>query len=190
MKWSALFFGAGLAAAADTPKVAPKYPIDSVMEGPQSIYTPLMVELVKAWPPRDIDYSAKDESPVRIHRLDTPGQRFYIGAEQVMFIKAPLARTEQVIDDIDHFKDLIPDFKDVHVTARDSNKFYVFWEHIIPVFFLPNVKYETVYLTDKSSPTRKIYRVQAPRRHGRYQLRRRDHRAGKIVRRRDAFYRV
>ena len=142
---------------------SPKYPIDSTMEGPQSVYTSAMVELIKSWPPKDIDYSAKDESPVRIHRLETPGHRFYVGAEQVMFIKAPLARSEQVVDDIDHFKELLPGFKDIHVTSRDSNKYFVFWEHIIPVFFLPNVKYETLYITDKTSPTRKIYRYKLRR---------------------------
>lgn len=136
----------------------PHYPIDSPMEGPVSIYTPAMVKLLESWPPKDINYSQLGPGPVQLVRINTPGQKYLIGAEQVMLINAPIESVERVLDDVDHFKDLMPGFADIHLIAKDGNRLTVFWESIVPVFFIRNVKYETIYLIDKSAPNRKIYR--------------------------------
>jgi hypothetical protein len=55
---------------------------------------------------------------------------------------------------------LFPDFDDVHVVSRDGNKVLTFWEQHIPVFFIPNVKYEVIYLIDGKAGSRRVYRYQ------------------------------
>jgi hypothetical protein len=136
------------------------HPIGGKLPGPQSPYTDALARLLAHWPPRDIDYSLgeRDPNPVHVRCIETPGEKYYIGLDQFMFVEAPLSRVETTLDDVAHYKDLFPDFDDVHVSSRDGNLMTIFWEQHIPVFFIPNVKYETYYLLDKSSPDRKVYR--------------------------------
>lgn len=174
----ALFAAASLAHGASpspsptpTPSVPPpvpapalKFAIDGPLGGVESAYAPILTSKIRGWPPAEVQDDAKnpgtDGNPVRLQCIETPGSRFYIGLEQHMRVNAPIEKVAAVIDDFAHYQELFPDFDDVHVVSRDGNRIVTFWEQHIPVFFVPNVKYEVIYLVDASRADRRIYRYQ------------------------------
>jgi hypothetical protein len=141
-------------------------PVPLTLGGVESRYTARLAKILTAWPPADIDYNRKEDNPVHLSCIETPGERFYIGLEQFMFINAPIGQVAGILDDIEHYQELFPDFDDVHVVSREGNRILTFWEQHIPLFFVPNVKYEIIYLVDSSHPDRRVYR---------YQLHKKDH---------------
>ncbi len=164
---SAWLVGQGIAHArvahkvpSPTPAILTDYPVGEKLDGPQSAYTTLLLQILKNWPPKHIDYGLQGDGPINIRCIETAGNPLYIGLEQFMEIDAPFERVAAVLDDFAHYKDLFPDFEDIHVVSQDKNKFVLFWEQHIPVFFIPNVKYEINYLIDSSVPSRRVYRYQ------------------------------
>src|SRR4051794_22556467 len=83
-----------------------KYPLDAPLAAKKSIYTPLLLRLLKSWPPEDVAPGDKAPSPVELLCFDTPKQPDYIGIRQVMKVHAPLEKVAAVIDDIDHYKEI------------------------------------------------------------------------------------
>ncbi|MGK5089164.1 hypothetical protein WDW86_16560 [Bdellovibrionota bacterium FG-2] len=95
-----------------------------------------------------------------MERIETPNNEFYIGLQQRMWVNAPLERVEAILDDVKGYQEIFPDLDDVHVVSRTNNMFVTFWEQHVPVFFIPNVKFEMNYIVNKPSTDRKIYRYQ------------------------------
>ncbi len=138
----------------------PAYAIDQELAGPTSRYTPAIIRLIRSWSLRPAEVSSLDSNPVQMKCVETPGNERFVGVEQRMTIAAPLAKVAAVLDDFEHYKDLSPGFKDIHVISRDRNKTQTFWERYIPYFFMPNMKYSVTYLSDRSVASRVIYRYQ------------------------------
>jgi len=86
-----------------------------------------------------------DDKPVQVTCLETPKQRYYIGVAQSMIVKAPLDQVASVVENIDQDGDLFPGFAKVKILSRSGGQLDTFWEQRIPVFFIPNVKYEMIY---------------------------------------------
>jgi hypothetical protein len=145
--------GIGLAGAAERA-------LNSDLGGVPSLYTPILSQLLQS--PARLDNTAPPSSskPLELRCWTTAGDDLYVGVGQSMRIQAPFARVEAILDDIDHYKDLFRDFKDIHVITRDGGLLHTYWEQKVPLFFIPNVKYEMTYLIDASSPDRRIYRYQ------------------------------
>jgi hypothetical protein len=102
-----------------------------------------------------------DLQPVQMTCLETQKERYYIGAAQSMIIKAPLDEVAKVVEDIEQDVDLFPGFAKVKVLSRTGDQVDTFWEQRIPIFFIPNVKYEMIYyfLAHPDEKTR-LYRYQ------------------------------
>ena len=130
------------------------------LDGPQSVYTPYILGLIRGSISQEWNLALNRENAVELQCIETPNNPFYIGLKQNLIIYSSLSAVEAVLDDVGHYKDLFPDFEDVHVAAKDGNKWVVSWEQKIPVFFIPNIKYEVFYLVDKSLPGRRVYRYQ------------------------------
>ncbi len=146
--------------AALAPRTAgANYPIQTELPGPKSIYTPLLIQLLEQWPPKDLSFQKDSPHPLQLRCLETPDNSFAIGLEQVMRIEKPLEEVAKVIDDIDHYQEIFTGFEKIQVESRDQNKIVTFWEQIIPSPF-PNEKYHMTYLLDKQTPGRHIYRYQ------------------------------
>lgn len=149
-----------------SPSTSPShfYRIDEQLEGPQSFYTRYLIQFIRNWPPRGFprewDMHGLDTNPVQLECYQTAGNPFYLGLRQFMKVNAPLAEVEKVLDNMDQYQHLFPGFKDIHVVSRDGNKILTAWEQPIPLFFVPNVRYELWYIVDKSLASRKIYRYQ------------------------------
>lgn len=133
-------------------------PITVRLGGPESAYTPLLVKLLEQWPPRTIDFNKIDPAKVQVRCLETPGKEFFIGIEQAMLVRGELARVERFLEDVDHYKDYFTEFDDIHAVSREENLMTVFWEHNVPFPLVPNTKYETYYVIERSRPERRVYR--------------------------------
>ncbi|MGZ3699326.1 MAG: hypothetical protein ACXWP5_14415 [Bdellovibrionota bacterium] len=143
-------FAVPFARAADSQFV----PLDSPMENP-SPYTPVVTALAKRPPKAECQLS---DSSLHVHAYLAQSSPFYIGVRKSLLVHASVAKMEAFFDDLDQLKNLYPEFKQTSVTERSGNKMTAFWERTIPVFFVPNVKYETNYLVDKRNPQRGVYR--------------------------------
>lgn len=136
-----------------------KYNLDVPLAGVQSRYSPLLLNLLKSWPPKDIDYTIKSTNPVQLKCIETPGNLDYIGIEQVMRVNKPLNEVASVLDDMEHYKDLFEGYADIQVLAKDGNKIETYWEAHIPIPFVKNSVYKMMYVIDKNQK-RTIYRYQ------------------------------
>ena len=139
-----------------------KFPIDTKLDGPQGLYTDAMIKLLKTWPGeiqlKDPDF--EKSGPVFINVMHTEGRSVYVGVEQRMIINAPLEQVESVVDNIDQYYKMFPSHESTKILSKDGNMWLTSYEQSLPVFFLPNVKFKMTYITDKSSPDRKLYRFQ------------------------------
>ncbi len=142
-------------------KPAVFHPLEETLtEGKQSYYSPRMASLLKSWPPPGIPELTPEGNPIWMQAVRTKEQSSYIGVQKRIYIAAPLRRVRAIIDDFAHYPDLYPEVNSVKMTVQDGNKMEVAWERKAPAFFLPNVRYETIYLSDDRSPNRMIYRYQ------------------------------
>lgn len=127
-------------------------------DGVVSPYSPLIEAVAREWPPENFDEHKQEGEPLRIRCLETPGSPDYVGAEQYMEIQAPFEKVASILDDIDHYSSLFPDFDAIKVVSKEKDYWITFWEQHIPLFFVPNLKYEMIYWIDRSRKDRALYR--------------------------------
>jgi hypothetical protein len=133
-------------------------PAEERLDGPDSIYTRWLADVLIRWPASRPD--ADGRTGLQITCAATAADAGYVGMIQQMTIAAPLTAVEQVLDDVPRYKDLFPGVVDVQVLpgSRIGRRYVTVWEQRVPVFFLPNVTYELANIVDKSSPGLRVYR--------------------------------
>jgi hypothetical protein len=97
---------------------------------------------------------------IRLTCINLKNNRYYIGVKQELVIKAPIKTVSGILEDIDHYKELFPGYKDVHVVKREDDKLLTFWEQIVPVPFVSNIKYQMIYKMGWLSSTERLFRYQ------------------------------
>lgn len=132
---------------------------DVELGGISSRYTAPLLSVLKSWPP-PIDYASKDPVPVKIVALSVPDEEFYIGAQQWMWVEAPMATVDKVLRDVNHYAEIFPGYEDIHVESAQGNRMITYWEQRIPLPFVSNVKYRMLYLIDDAKKDRVVYRYQ------------------------------
>jgi len=158
---SSFCFANDASAPSDKKVATPPFSVStSHLSAVESPYTPLLQETLKNWPPKDLKYPETKDNPIQLEAIENAANKDFVGVSQSMVIDAPFEKVLAVLEDFGHYKELFEGFDDVHVIARDGNLTYVFWEQHIPVFFLSNEKYESVYVKDDSRTERKMYRWQ------------------------------
>ncbi len=133
---------------------------ETIPEARHGYYSDKIYKLLESWPPLNMPEASKLPAPVWMVAIRTPGEPNTIGVEKAMLIHAPMERVVELIDGFDHYKDFFSGLAKVNVIARDGNKITTRWEREAPVFFLPRIRYEQIYLVDKTSPDRVIYRYE------------------------------
>lgn len=142
--------------------------LDAAIPGTKtSFYTERLPRLLKHWPPKYVPHPIPSDRPMWIRPVRTPESPNYIGVVKKFLVKAPMARVEYVIEDMEKLPELLTDVKEVRVVLRSGNKIVSQWERYSPAFFIPNTRYEMIHIFDK-----KTY---APRHVYRYQLREGNH---------------
>ena len=140
--------------AFQTARAAP-IPNPSTLKTIASSYSEFRDKAVSQWPLKNL--LPIPSAGIDLKALTKEGNAFYIGVEQVLKVDAPLKDVEGVLDDFDNYKSLFEGFRSIQVTSRDSASVLTFWEQIVPIPFVSNVRYSMLYRFDKSHPNRKIY---------------------------------
>ncbi|MBI2712414.1 MAG: SRPBCC family protein [Bdellovibrio sp.] len=137
-----------------------RFPIDSPLpELPKSLYTDGIASFSKNFKlpdPAGLDHSA---NPVRTWGIKTRDHSLYIGSAKHLWIRAPKEKVVEVLSDFDSYSKFFDEVKKVEVKNKEGNKWTVFWERYSPAFFIPNPKYEMVYLIENSA-AKVMYRYQ------------------------------
>lgn len=95
--------------------------------------------------------------PVVIHGIRNPKNSTYIGTHRQLIVEAPLESVASTIENFEKYSSFLKDLKVVRCLSKESNKITTFWERFVPVFFMPNIKYEMVYLLDRTSVRHRIF---------------------------------
>ena len=133
-------------------------PIETKLEGPESVYTTRMISLAKNWRETSEDYKKRNTGPFEFKCVTTPGSATYVGVERRMLIKAPIARVKLLLESYSEYAKLLYGFADVGILRREDNKVVAKFEQIVPI--LPNVHYEMSYLETTGLSGRLLYRYQ------------------------------
>jgi hypothetical protein len=137
-------------------------------DGIDSVYTEHLTQVLKRWAPlrADVTPAAREAGSVAITCVATIGSERYVGMIQRQRIQAALTMVEEVLDDIDHYKDLFPGTIDVRVVPGSlrlvpgtppAARFDTAWVQRPPIFLMPDIHYEMANLVEKT-PARAVYR--------------------------------
>jgi hypothetical protein len=144
-------------------KAASSHPVfEKIKVGKESYYSPRLPQLLNQWPPKIFpsDLKSKGSAPINIVGIKTPGLDNYIGIAKQFVIDAPLKIVAGIMDDFEHYKDRNPDLVDVKVKMKNGDQWITHWEVKSPAFFIPNSRYEQIYIMDRTFPNKVIYRYQ------------------------------
>jgi hypothetical protein len=133
---------------------------EKMSEAIESGYSNKLPLLLKKWPPENIDKKWEENPrPIWVRGIRTQGNSTYIGTEKQILIHADLKRVSSVMLDFESYPSFFHDLKQVRVTLKEGNKISTSWERYPPIFFLPNIKYEQVYIVE-STEHRVVIRYQ------------------------------
>lgn len=137
------------------------YPLDTKLEGGTNEYAEQLLKVVRKWP-EGRAFCKWENEPLKIHMVKMPDEDrpYAMGFKKCMGISAPFAAVTSVIEDFEHYQELFPGDKEVKVAGKDKNKTTMAWERKIPVFFVPNEKYQMNHLAVAVGPGIKMYRAQ------------------------------
>ncbi len=108
--------------------------------------------------PTSILGKLQEDDRFQLQCLETEGNATYIGVKQLLDIHASLSAVDAVIMAINEYHDLFPGYKETKISDRAGTKLLTYWEQIVPVPFVPNIKYEVVYELEQPSPEQRLYR--------------------------------
>jgi hypothetical protein len=153
-----------LVLAAGAARADERHPVDEDLGGPASRYADALRDVAL----RGEAKAAAAEpgaSIVGLTCVAIPGDGKYVGILQRMEIAAPLGEVEAILADVAHYKDLFPGLVDVHEVpgSRDGNRYVTAWEQRVPIFFIPNTRYELTYLVSRVAEGRIVYRYRLAR---------------------------
>lgn len=135
--------------------------IDEVIpEASASYYSPKVCKFLKKWPPPEIPRTGEFPKIVWMQAIRLPDQPTYIGVEKQFVINAPMSRVVELIENFEDYVNLFEDLKTSKILSKDGNKVTTYFERYSPVFFVPNIKYRQVYIIDRSTPNRVVFRYQ------------------------------
>jgi len=138
-------------------------PAEEKLDGPDSIYTRWLADILIRWPASRPDSDGR--VGLQLTCVATAADDRYVGMVQQMTVAAPLSSVEHVLDDVPHYRDLFPGVVDVRVLpgSRNGRQYVTVWEQRVPVFFLPNVTYELANIVDRPAPGMRVYRYKLRR---------------------------
>lgn len=145
--------------AASTSSAFGSYKLDYFdPNGTQSAYTQHLPKLLAKWPPPTVNLP--DPGPVIIRAIKTPGHSNYIGFVAHYTVDVPIERAIQTNDDFESYPKIWDTLIEVRVTDRQANRVITSWHRKAPAFFLPNLHYRLLYISERQGPKRMVYRQQ------------------------------
>jgi uncharacterized membrane protein len=128
---------------------------DPYPEAKTSFYSERLLKLLEHWPPPTL--LLHDARPVYVRAIKTPGFSDMVGVVKHFTVKAPLSKVVELTEKFDAYPKIWDDIVSVQVDSRDKNRTVTSWVRKAPAFFLPRIKFRTLYISDKSHPDRVVY---------------------------------
>ncbi len=140
---------------------APQSPILSVFDlgGVKTFYTEKLNDYISATLTVTANMKA-EKSSILLECISNKSNKYYVGVRQEMIIHSPVKTVAAIMDDVDHYKELFPDYKDIHIIKKDGDKVLTYWEQEVPVPFVDNISYEMIYRWSWLNTQEKMYRYQ------------------------------
>ncbi len=135
--------------------------------GVRSAFTDKVLALSRSSSTLDVVDSRGKDQALKLRAFEVVKGSLYLGLEQQQVITAPLSAVAAVLDNVDQYVELFEGFASVRRVKESETQWVLAWEQTIPIFFLPNEKYETYYFVDQPTPLRKVYRYQLKQQDGR-----------------------
>jgi hypothetical protein len=143
--------------SADGANLSPSILTDQTLGGVVSPYTAKLVPLIQTARTAAPKNSRED---IILECLKSKESPYYVGARQELVMHASIKSVAAIMDDIDHYQQLFPGYKDIHVVSRENEDILTYWEQIVPIPFVPNVTYQMIYRLAWLGETEKLYRYQ------------------------------
>jgi len=131
--------------------------VGSPPAAPKSVYSAGIDELMQQWPPPGLPEKPGPE-PFESRTFSLPEHPSYVGVQAVLWIHSSLDRVSRVVEDIDNYDKIFSGYKTVSVLGRNSSNLRSYWEVRVPVFFIPNIRYELSYEISAPHAAMKVYR--------------------------------
>jgi hypothetical protein len=96
--------------------------------------------------------------PIALACLKTAGNDGYVGLIQKQLILAPFEAVVRVVEDVSSYDRLFPGYKKISLDKKEGNRWETTWEQIIPVPFIPNIRFRMIYFVSEPEPGIKMYR--------------------------------
>lgn len=102
--------------------------------------------------------SLKQSGKLTLECFFDSSQKSAVGVIQYMKIAAPKEAVQKIMDNIDGFQTLFPDYKKIAILEKRNDKWLTYWEQKIP-FPFSNIPYRMLYHVTSSGDNR-LYRYQ------------------------------
>jgi hypothetical protein len=124
-------------------------PWNANAEGVKSRYTEVVQSLLKEDKPASNTFFLKC--------WEDPENDLYMGIEQRVRIHAKFDEVNRVVSAIEEYDQLFPDYEKIYTVSKTENRFTVSFEQKVPIFFVPNVKFQMLYTELTPSSDKKIF---------------------------------
>lgn len=134
-------------------------PSKNSLGGVQSLYTEKLSSLMSRMISEEVRVPVGAQE-IWLQCYKTEADPLYIGVRQQLRIGSSLKRLAKVVDDIEAYKDIFPGFSKIKIESKDGSRWSTFWEQIVPIPFVPNVKYRMLYEVGDLKEKYRTYRYQ------------------------------
>lgn len=106
--------------------------------GSESVHGRSLDRILKAWSARPFFTDAMRSVELCIA---TAGIENYVGILRPTAIHASMSAVGNVLDDVEHYKNLVPGVVEVRVASgsKTEDRFVTIWEQRVPIPIMPNV---------------------------------------------------
>jgi len=129
----------------------------------ESYYSTRILKFLNSTPPTSRPISTEknqDEGPVFIRAIETPDHPHTIGMVKQSEVHASIAQIIAVTEKFEDYPKIWKDVLNTKVIASEDHKTIVAFTRKRPAFFLPEIKFQTLYTSDKSNPNKIVYHQQ------------------------------
>lgn len=128
--------------------------------GIESLYSNEIAKRLSTKPTSQFDFSKIDKDSLNIQALASPGNEYYVGFELTMHVNTSIDRVSKVIEEFDDYVNYFPDYKEIRTIEKSDGRWVTYWEQVVPVFFIPNIKFQLIHERRMINPNYISYRYQ------------------------------
>lgn len=125
----------------------------------RSYYQSRILKFLDHWPPPTLTITDNDRE-IYTRAIRTPGHPKIIGMVKHFNVRAPIEHLARVTERFEEYPSIWNEVVRVSVKWRDRNRTGTEWTRKAPTFFMPQIHYQLLYISDRTQPGRIVYRQQ------------------------------